>query len=103
MNEQHHANAIRIEELMRTEFKAERYDFGGIINSDYIDRNFNFWNCILIILAKYYSTFYTDKKQKIETFLVKYKDFSDVELKNISQEDFEMIMSKLTQLIYELN
>ena len=69
MTEQHHTNAIRIEELMRTEFKAERYDFGGIINSDYIDRNFNFWNCILIILAKYYSTFYADKKQKIETFL----------------------------------
>ena len=103
MTEQHHTNAIRIEELMRTEFKAERYDFGGIINSDYIDRNFIFWNCILIILAKYYSTFYADKKQKIETFLAKYKNFSDVELKNIKQEDFDMIISELTQLIQELN
>lgn len=103
MTEQHHTNAVLIEELMRTEFKAERYDFGGIINSDYIDRNFNFWNCILIILAKYYSTFYADKKQKIETFLAKYKNFSDVELKNIKQEDFDMIISELTQLIQELN
>lgn len=103
MNEQHHTNALKIEEIMKAEFKAERYDFGGIINSDYIDRNFNFWNCILIILAKYYSTFYSNKKQKIETFLTKYKDFSGIELKNIKQEDFDMIISELTELIQELN
>jgi hypothetical protein len=99
MNEQHHTNAVSMEELMKKEFKAERYDLGGIINSDYIDRNFNFWNCIIIIMAKYYS----DKKQKIDDFLEKYKNFSDIELKNIQQEDFELIMDELSKLIHELN
>lgn len=99
MNEQHHTNAVSMEELMKKEFKAERYDLGGIINSDYIDRNSNFWNCIIIIMAKYYS----DKKQKIDDFLEKYKNFSDIELKNIQQEDFELIMDELSKLIHELN
>jgi hypothetical protein len=99
MNEQHHTNAVSMEELMKKEFKAERYDLGGIINSDYIDRNLNFWNCIIIIMAKYYS----DKKQKIDDFLEKYKNFSDIELKNIQQEDFELIMDELSKLIHELN
>lgn len=99
MNEQHHTNAVSMEELMKKEFKAERCDLGGIINSDYIDRNFNFWNCIIIIMAKYYS----DKKQKIDDFLEKYKNFSDIELKNIQQEDFELIMDELSKLIHELN
>ncbi len=99
MNEQHHTNAVSMEELMKKEFKAERYDLGGIINSDYIDRNFNFWNCIIIIMAKYYS----DKKQKIDDFLEKYKNFSDIELKNIQQEDFKLIMDELSKLIHELN
>ena len=71
--------------------------------SDYIDRNSNFWNCIIIIIAKYYSTFYSDKKQKIDDFLEKYKNFSDIELKNIQQEDFELIMDELSKLIHELN
>lgn len=103
MNVQHHANAVTMEEFMKKEFKAERYDLGGIIDSDYIDRNSNFWNCIIIIIAKYYSTFYSDKKQKIDDFLEKYKDFSNVELRNIQQEDFELIMDELSKLIHELN
>ena len=99
MNVQHHTNAVAMEEFMKKEFKAERYDLGGIIDSDYIDRNSNFWNCIIIIMAKYYS----DKKQKIDDFLEKYKNFSDIELKNIQQEDFELIMDELSKLIHELN
>ena len=50
-------------------------------------------------MAKYYS----DKKQKIDDFLEKYKNFSDIELKNIQQEDFKLIMDELSKLIHELN
>lgn len=100
MNEKHHANAILMEELLKREFNAERYDFGGIIDADFIDRDCNFWHCIPMALAKYYNF---NAKTKIDNFITKYRSFSNTELKNISQEDFELIMTELSQLIKELN
>lgn len=100
MNEKHHSNAILMEEFLKKEFEAERYDFGGIIDSDFIDRNCNFGYCIPIALAKYY---HSDKKTKIDDFINKYKNFSNMDLKNISQEKFELIMKELSQLIQKLN
>lgn len=100
MNEKHHANAISMEELLKKEFKAERHDFGGIIDSDFIDRNYNFWHCIPLVLAKYYNF---NNKADIDNFITKYRNFSNTELKNISQEDFELIMAELSQLIQKLN
>lgn len=99
MNVKHHTNAFFIEELLKKEFKADRLDFGGVIDADFIDRDCNFWYCILIALAKYYNPI---EKEKIEEFIDKYKDFSGVELKNIPQDDFELFFEELSQLINEL-
>ena len=103
MNEKHHSNDITIEELLKKEFKAERFDLGGIIDADYIDRYSNFWNCITILLARHYSTSDTIQKQKIDEFLEKHNELSKTELKNVSQENFDLIISELSKLINELN
>ena len=45
----------------------------------------------------------TIQKQKIDEFLEKHNELSKTELKNVSQENFDLIISELSKLINELN
>lgn len=94
-----HSNALLLEELMKKEFNTDRFSLGGTINADYISQNNNYWHCIAIILAHYYSKGSIDDRNKIEHFFDEIYSYKEQSLQDIPQEKFNIIYDRLCQLL----
>ena len=93
------SNAVRVEQIIRSEFNCERYSFGGIANSDTIRRTGGFWYSLGVIFAKYYSDAY---KEEIDNFLNKNYSFSTKSLDDITEKDFEVTLNEFNKLLEKI-
>lgn len=103
MSSESHNYAISVEWIVRDVFHCERFGFGGIANSDFIERAGGMYTAMACSLATIYNHASAGHRKQIEDFLNGYSYYNDKSIVDIinenGKEEVEKIIEEFKNLV----
>ncbi|MCF6461921.1 hypothetical protein [Clostridium sp. Cult1] len=92
-----HDYAYQIEVTVKAMFNCDKYDIGGIVDVNFIERQP--FIAIALVMGNFYNKVDISYKEKINDFLGKYYSEMGKSISEIGEEKFKEIMKDFTSIV----
>ncbi len=92
-----HDYAFQIETTTRAVFNCDRYGFGGIVDTDFIEKQP--FIAISIVLGNFYNKIDSNSKEKIDEFFQKYYEEIGKSIPKIGEEKIKNIVKDFNNIV----